>query len=348
MILKSKIPTLYHSLFPELLDIEFPAEVIATCESCTLCSSVQSPYVTTKCCAYHPHLANYLLGAILTDEDKSLELGKERVRAQITARIGVTPYGIIPSVPYSNLEKIKESQEFWKRPHDLIESLRCPYYNSGHCTIWKYRENLCVTHFCSSVGGSEGKVFWKKVNKYLKMAETTLSQYAMVQLGWPSSKIKTEKVTTADFNIEDEQGIVNDQNYIKLWGEWVGREEEFYKKCYETVRKMDALSFKKITGLNREILDLAIRDTQKNFTLNILPEYLKLHPDIVFNGTKEGYTRVTLGENSAEIPFMMGSIIRGFNGNRKTTEVFRLGYHVLINLSELVDELRTKGILVQA
>ncbi len=348
MNLKSKIPVLYHTLFPELLDIEFPAEEIATCDSCTLCSAKQNPYFNTKCCAYHPHLSNYLVGAILVDEDESLDSGKERVRAQIKAKIGITPYCITPSVPYIRREKIKDSKGFWDRPHELIESLLCPYYNIGHCTIWKYRENLCVTHFCSSIGGSSGKAFWKKVNKYLKMAETTLSQYAMVQLGWPPSKIKTEKVTTADFNIEDEQGIVNDLNYKKLWGEWVGREEEFYKKCYEIVRKMEASTFKQITGLNREILDLAIRDTQKNFTLNILPEYLKLHPETVFMATKEGYTSIVLGEFSVEVPLMMGSIIRGFNGNHKTTEVFRLGYNVLINISELVDELRTKGILIQA
>jgi hypothetical protein len=347
MILRDKIPAIYHPLFPELLDIEFPEEKIATCVTCNLCRSEKSPYINTKCCTYHPHLANYLIGGVFMDEEDSLSLGKERIRNQIKARAGVTPYGIIPTVPYEKVQKEAENQEFWSKSKELVDAQLCPYYDKGHCTVWKYRENLCVTHFCSSVGGAKGQIFWRKLNKYIKMAETSLAQYAMLQLGWPPAKIKTEAVTTASFNIEDEKGNINDTNYTELWGEWVGREEEFYKKSYNIINSMDAATFKRITGLKREILEIAIRDTQQNVQLNILPAILLLNPEVTVEKGKDGYTRLVLGEVSAEITTVLYYLVRGFNGNRNTVAVFQLGYNLLINMSTCVDELLEKGMLIK-
>jgi hypothetical protein len=347
MDLHEKIPSIYHSLFPELLDIAVPDEQIATCETCNLCRSTKSPYINTKCCAYHPHLANFLIGGVLSDGIESLAVGKERIQRQILARIGVTPYGIIPPVSYSVRQKEADSQEFWSRPHELMEAQRCPYYDRGHCTIWKYRENLCVTYFCSSIGGTAGKKFWKKVNKYLKMAETSLAQYAMLQLGWPAANIKTDAVTNADFNLEDEQGNVNEASYAALWGEWNGREEEFYKSCFEIIKTMNAVTFKKISGLSREILETAIRETRKDFHLNILPDILLLNPDIVYEKVNEENIRLIFGNSSAEIGSLVLPLIRGFNGKRKTVDVFALGYNILLNISELVEELRVKGMLIK-
>ena len=345
MNLKSKIPSFYHRFFPELLEVEFPSEKIATCDTCTLCRSSRSPYISTKCCIYFPHLSNFLLGGILVDKENSLVEGKDRVRKQIITQLGVTPYGIIPSLAYSINQKEAESQGFWSRPHELAESQRCPYYDNGKCTVWKYRENLCVTHFCSSIGGEAGKSFWKKVNQYMKMAETSLAQYAMQQLGWPSAKIKTKAVSTADFDLDDEHGNINKENYSRLWGEWAGREEEFYIKCYEIVSKLDAATFKKITGLKRELLDAAIRDTQTDFVKNILPEKLIFNPEVDSEEAEEGFTLLSLGENTAKIPSSILPLIRGFNGKRTTVEVFQLGYNVLYNLEKVVDDLRKNDML---
>lgn len=346
MILQNKIPSIYHSIFPEILDIEFPKEKIATCDTCTLCRSPQSPYINTKCCTYQPTLANFMAGGVFSDNDTSLILGKELIKKQIKDRVGVTPYGIIPSLSYIQREKEANSIDFWSRPHELVESIRCPYSHEGLCSIWKYRENLCVTFFCSSIGGAAGKTFWKKVNAYLKMAETSLAQYAMLQLGWPLAKIKTDAVNAADFNFEDEKGMVNDAKYAALWGDWVEREEEFYRHCFEIVKNIDASTFKQITGLNREILEAAIKDTQKDFKLNNLPDFLLLHPDIVANKAKEGYTHLALGENSVEVSSALLPLVYGFNGKRKTVEIFQLGYNVLFNISDLLDELRKKGMLI--
>lgn len=98
MLLKSKIPSIYHSILPQLLSISIEEEKIATCENCTICRSVQSPYINTKCCTYHPYLVNFLIGAILFDKNEYLISGKEQIYNIISRRVGITPYGFIPSL----------------------------------------------------------------------------------------------------------------------------------------------------------------------------------------------------------------------------------------------------------
>lgn len=348
MKFSSKLPPIYHPLFPELLDLEYPKEAVSTCDNCTLCRSKQSPYVNVKCCSYHPHLANYLIGGILCDNDVFLLGGKNRILGQIKNRIGVTPYGIIPGEKYFERNIELKSQKFWEKPKELLEVQLCPYYDKGSCTVWKYRENLCVTYFCSSIGGNSGKSFWKKINQYLKMAETDLAQYAMLQLGWPPEKIKTHAVTTSDFKLEDEDGKIIEENYAKLWGDWAGREAEFYQKCYEIVSNVNADTFKRITGVKREILEAAIWETNREFLENVLPERMILNPQVEVKNWEEGHLKLSLGEVSAKIPALILPLIRAFNGKRETPEVFHLGYNVIYNMSEVVDELREKGILVKA
>jgi hypothetical protein len=179
------------------------------------------------------------------------------------------------------------------------------------------------------------------------MAETSLSQYSMLQLGWSPTSLKVGPVSTADFNVDDERGQVNDARYSKLWGAWEGKEEEFYLRCYDVIKITDAATFKSITGLSREILDAAIRDTQQKFQHDIFPDYLLLHPDIEAEKINEGLTRLTLKDISAEIPSVLYPIVRGFNGSRTTVEVFHLGYNVLISLNHVVEDLLQKGLLIQ-
>src|SRR5690606_27773427 len=168
--------------------------------------------------------------------------------------------GIIPPYPFFHRVKEFKSHEFWLRPKELNERQLCPYYSNGLCSIWPYRENLCSTYFCSSVGGKAGKKFWDMVNQYIKLTETTLAQYALLQTGWPPEEIKTNYVTTTDFDFEDEEGHIDDEKYQKIWGKWAGREKEFFISCYEVVRDLDVETFRRLAGLKREILEKAINN----------------------------------------------------------------------------------------
>ena len=73
---------------------------------------------------------------------------------------------------------------------------------------------------------------------------------------------------------------------------------------------------------------------------------IELSKRVFTENTKENYTRLVLGEVSAEVPTVILPFIRGFNGKRKTTDIFHIGYNVLYNMTELVDELREKNMLI--
>jgi hypothetical protein len=178
------------------------------------------------------------------------------------------------------------------------------------------------------------------------MAETKLSQYAMLGLGWPINMINTGPVSTEDFNLDDELGVVDQAKYSHIWAAWEGQEEEFYINCYNIIKETDAATFKSITGLSREILDAGLRIEQKNFSEGLFPDYLLLHPDLLVIKQDNGFTSLTLGENSLEVASVLLPIVRGFNGIRSTVEVFHLGYNVLVSIDHIVVDLLAKGMLI--
>lgn len=345
MKLDNKLPNIYNSFFNNIKEVDLPNEIISTCESCTLCLSKKSPYTNTKCCTYHPHLANYLVGGIFESNN---QLGVNILRKQIKSSVGINPYGIIPSKSYAKNTQVLNSLDFWNRPYELANDQLCPYYDKGNCSIWEFRENLCVTHFCASSGGQSGQRFWKKLNQYIQLTETTLSQYAMMELGWPAAEIKTKKVKTDDFDFEDEAGEIIQENYQKLWREWAGREEEFYKACYQIVQELSPEKFHEMMGLNGKILEQAILDTHKEFSENVLPDYMQLHPELAFENKENGEVDLKLGNRKVSIPAVSLPILKGFNGKRTTVEVYHLGFKVLFNLEGTVDQLIRNGMLIPA
>lgn len=345
MELNKKIPRVYSVFFKNLEELNIPNERIATCSNCTLCLQSKSPYLSTKCCTYQPHLANYLVGGIF---QSNTQLGVNILTKQIKNSVGVTPYGIIPSKPYAEKTQELNSLDFWNRPYELANEQLCPFYDKGNCSIWEYRENLCVTHFCASSGGKSGQRFWKKLNQYIQLTETTLSQYAMLELGWPAAEIKTKKVSTDDFDFEDEEGNIIEENYEKLWRDWAGREEEFYKACYQIVQDLSLEKFHEMMGLNGKILEQAILDTHKDFNENVLPDYMQLHPGLVFENKENGEVELKLGNKKVSIPGVALPILKGFNGKRSTVEVYHLGFKVLFNLEGTVEQLRQNGMLIPA
>ena len=125
----SKLPPLYHRFFPDFIESEIPAETIATCDDCVFCRQPQNPFINTKCCTYYPEMSNYLIGGLL--QDPGWTEGKNRMRALIKSRKGVTPYGLIRPKGYDLLDKelrtLHPADTGWTQRE--VEALRCPFYD---------------------------------------------------------------------------------------------------------------------------------------------------------------------------------------------------------------------------
>ena len=344
--LKSKLPPLYQSFFPDFIEKEFPEEKWATCDTCNICRSPKSPYLNTKCCNYYPHLANYLVGGILQDSSPAMEEGKKRVRQLIKGKQGVTPYGILPPRWRKEQDKLPYNEQDKGVSTNNSDLVKCPYLDRGNCTIWDYRENLCSTHFCFSVGGRNGKEFWKATNGYLKMAENVLSNYALYQLGIPAETIKTGPVKSIDFGIETSDRQINQEMYSKLWQAWEGNEEDLYIRSYEIVASLDAQKFTALYGHNQVIMSQSIEELLDTFERTIIPDYLCLHPNLQVVQNSLSECILTLGDRRATINPIAYSFLAKFDGIRTTKSIIDHAYQIVLNLEIPIDELYRKGMLL--
>ncbi len=350
--LKAKLPPVYQSFFPDFIEKNVPEEKWATCSNCTRCRSPKSPYIDTKCCDYYPYLANYLVGGILLDKRPEMAEGQKRVRELIRQKAGVTPYGILPPQAYRAKWKKRQGEPVFGVSSTLSSNreeavaLRCPYLNEGNCTVWDYRENLCSTHFCVSIGGKIGKGFWKNVNNYLKMAENALSTYALYEAGIPASRVNTSPIKSIDFRLEKEDGEIDRERYEHLWGHWKGREEDLYRQCYEIVAGLDKQTFVELCGHRQIILAEAMQESLDSFIDNTIPDYLILHPDLEVVQDSISECILRLGIHSVSVNPVVYIYLKMFNGKRNTKEIIDQSYLIYLSLIPTIDELISKNMLV--
>jgi Fe-S-cluster containining protein len=247
--IRTSLPSIYAPLLPAAFDESAIHESRATCDNCQMCdqgtvpAELRASYFRpdTKCCTYHPALPNYLVGAVLADARTELDEGKKRLRAQIAKGVGVSPQRLGPSKKWTLLYKSAVQSSFGRS-----RLLRCPYLDEKErCSIWHHREAVCATFYCKFDGGAAGASFWKTLKAYLNVTEEALSVWAAKQvdasIGDPRHD-DTPGLSLADF----EERAPDPPVYRKYWGNWVGREEEFYLACHEHVRGLSREQYEKI------------------------------------------------------------------------------------------------------
>ena len=245
--LRDKLAPIYQPFVNELFDRPNVVEERATCDNCAMCDHGQGVNIAidffhrdAKCCTYYPTLPNFLIGGVFADPSPDLEEGRRRLRKIIAARIGVTPQWIAPPRKYSPISLAARSAAFGRST-----VLRCPFYQveGGLCTVWRYRENVCSTYYCKYTGGKPGWDFWQSLKGYLGHVEVMLSNYAVRTL---DSSLQEPTHPRMQLTLEDlEDRAPRDEEYASYWGTWVGREEEFYVKCYEAASKIPKDAFEK-------------------------------------------------------------------------------------------------------
>lgn len=327
------LPVLYRQLLPDFFRKEIPEETKATCASCAMCPSSASGTVEavdgvsrlfrpdTKCCTYYPKLPNYLVGALLSDTREELGEGRRRVEEKIRGRVGVTPQWVRPSARYNLL--YRNSRQFFGR----ATSMRCPYFELEHggCTIWPYREAVCSTFFCKYVAGADGRKLWMTFKTYLALAEIQLSRYAALQL-LPeyilSGRDKPEATETPSPEDLDDKPLP-EKEYAALWRQWVGREPDFYRACYEAIRALSPEQVEKIMGLDGVIELKVLEKSLRDVVAPDLPRVLKLNPEATVKWLPDG--SVALGAYSeydaVALPGIAYSLLVEFTGREPVPAV---------------------------
>ena len=156
------LPALYARWLTDALPAPPPPETNATCSACPLVSRQGAEpsgaglfHPDTKCCTYIPTLPNFLVGAILADDEPAAQNGRRSLRVRLEGGDGLTPLGLAAPPAHAILYRAGGEHVFGRSP-----ALRCPHYvvDEGTCGIWRHREAVCATWFCRHVRGARARV----------------------------------------------------------------------------------------------------------------------------------------------------------------------------------------------
>jgi Fe-S-cluster containining protein len=275
-------------MFPAFFEQPIFVEENATCNDCAMClkpGEIQVPGIDyfkpdVKCCSYYPKLSNYLVGGLLTDTNPALDEGRRRVRELIQRRVSVTPQAVGSPKRYSLLYKHATPRSFGR-----TNSLICPYYvkDGGLCSIWKFRDSVCSTYFCKTMAGKEGQKFWNILRAYLKQAQETLSWYALYKMNWDVEIIWDYLQVSESASLESEdldEVAPPEESYARIWQDWVGKEEEFYRECFKIVSQVRPEEFEQISGMTEKVILRWLKEQHSNVIHPKIPPVLRKNPEM--------------------------------------------------------------------
>ena len=187
----------------------------------------------TKCCTYFPFLPNFTLGALLADEASAgrVQRALEKGRA--------TPLGLF-ATPDFEARRIEKGEAGFGRSPDLL----CPMFEAGGCTIWNHRPGVCASYFCRSAHalGPESKSdrpnSWRDIEAYLGLFEWTLAHEVLWRCGFTQDEIRKMEESRRSPRFEAKAA----------WLEFVGREEEFYRRAAVEARGVGTDEVERLMG----------------------------------------------------------------------------------------------------
>lgn len=201
------------------------------CVNCEMsCGSNPVYKEELKCCTYHPFLPNYLVGGVLT---KGTSYAQNKIKEQIKKLKFITPMGIVAPESYQFKFSFKNADDYGSD-----ESLLCPYFDKGLCSVWEFRSSECQQFHCRSDYGKKGLKFWKIFGESLYDVEILCAQWAMLEKGYHLEEVmdSTDSIKIHHFTENSEAKLVYSQAEArKLWQHQWGRIEAYYKECYQVV-----------------------------------------------------------------------------------------------------------------
>ena len=314
MTAEAALPPLYGSWLRVITGGPIPAETEATCDHCAMLPpdgpSTAPAYFhpSTKCCAYQPHLPNFLAGRILGDDDPALAAGRRELEQRISTKIAITPMwagpGGVFGLLYRNVPGV-----FGQAPE-----LRCHFLSpTGDCGIWRHRPGVCATWFCKHVRGNISFQFWRLATKLLQLVEQELTLWCVAEMKVGLSEVLDTDSSTP--HISELGGEIDQAHYCRIWGQWIDREPEFYRRCARLVNALSWDQVQTICGPRVRILADLLRDAYSHLTSDAIPERLRLR-DIHIVGIKNGKYRVVAYSpfDPLSMPEPLARVLHYFDG----------------------------------
>lgn len=254
---------IYSGWLADMVGRDMPAETRATCDNCPMCAPTPHAelrfHPDVKCCSYWPALPNYLAGAILEDTSEDCQDGRDRL-ALLLERSWATPLAVLPSPAFRILYSQAKNQEF-----GTALLLKCPYLiDGGGCSIWRFRNAVCLTWFCKFQRGRASRDFWEAVRRLLSGMESQLGVWACLELGLSGGAVRraAELLRAENLKLQSLDGYPKNQSDRQMWEKWNNTRAEFYQKTARLVSALSwsdalAVSGPECAALARELHDVA-------------------------------------------------------------------------------------------
>lgn len=326
------LPPLYAAWMDELLPGPIQPETIATCHDCAMCApkgdapAWGGPYFApdVKCCTYLPTIWSFLAGRILADHSPEAAEGRASLERRIDAGLAVTPLGL-GRTPVHHLLYQKVDLTSFGQAH----SLRCPHYleESGGCGIWRYRESTCATYFCKYDRGKVGQEFWDVMHWLLVSAEVALARWCALELDVGTEALalllpRTGEAATA-LSAEELDGTVAPAEYRRRWGNWAGREREYFHAASKLVAPLRWGQIEALAGPEVRARKALLLAAYEKISSEAVPDRLWTSPiQLSFHGVTGGRVMVEGGVGPLSLPGELVDQLRRFDG-RPTAEVLR-------------------------
>lgn len=225
-------PQLWQWMFPQAFQsLRLPQEREATCDRCPK-ARYETYRADYRCCTYWPRIPNFLLG-LATETPLGLAAIQD-----VIAKGMALPEGMVASPgQWKDYTEDLSAERFGASTKVL-----CPMLDQKTflCRIHKWRNSVCSTYYCFKDHGKPGDKFWSAVSDLGSQMEAAIGQWAMRQMDF-SAEGYIRRVDSLSDQIESLTDPVTggwtQTARQKLWGDWFGREVEFYQACGEWARK---------------------------------------------------------------------------------------------------------------
>jgi hypothetical protein len=289
----STLPALYETWVAEWLAEPLPQELHANCAECPMVAPDAPAAMKpdrlffdseVRCCTFCPTLPNFTVGRILSDERDEFEHGRVSTRARVGKAAQANPLVIEPP--------LEVAIRFDMTPHlfGRQKELRCPHLNGGACGIWPHRIAKCFTYFCKHQRGERAFRLWFALHDVFDCVEHELAQWCALELGIPPVAIEAlgkpgrrdhvVRLLEADVG----GGVLTPQT---LWGEWLGREEDYFAECAKKVAALGWSEVVDICGPRLRALVEVTRQVSSDLHSETLPERLRMASVQVMSITPE-------------------------------------------------------------
>jgi Fe-S-cluster containining protein len=225
------VPGVWRFLFPEPIEeSSLPRECGSSCGNCPKVVE-EGFHPDFRCCTYHPRIPNFLVGLALEDA-ATAPLVTEAIAAGFA-----TPEGLIPTTAQTRAALAQRAAGRFGQTADVV----CRFLDveKRECRMYRYRNAVCSTYFCTHDHGDAGQDFWSALQTAASQVEASLAQWTMAKVGLDVAayfqRFEALAATVATHSDTPTRAWTT-ETLDQLWGPWRGKEREFFLKCAALVR----------------------------------------------------------------------------------------------------------------